>query len=73
MSSGKTVINMSIICWCCVVLIELCIIAWLIPSGLVLLFAVVLIPPIWAALSWPAPAQITEGEAKTTEVAAEKA
>ena len=64
---------MSLIGWCCVVVIELIIIAFLIPSGLVLLFAAVLIPPVWAAFTWPAPAQITEGEAKKTEVAAEKA
>ena len=73
MSSGKTVINMSLIGWCCVVLIELVILAFLIPSGLVLLFTAVLIPPVWAAFSWPAPAQITDDESKKTELAAEKA
>ena len=63
---------MSLIGWCCVVFIELCIIAYL-SYGLVLLFAAVLIPPVWAAFSWPAPAQITDGEAQKTEVVAEKA
>ena len=72
MSSGKTVINMSLIGWCAVVFIELCIIAYLLYSGLILLFAAVLIPPVWAAFSWPAPAQITDNT-KTTEVATEKA
>ena len=73
MNSGKTVVNTSIIGWSLLIIIELFIIAFLVDSGLVLLFSILLISPITAAFNWPAPEQITNGEVKTTETAAEKA
>lgn len=53
MSSEKTVINMSLLIWCFVVIAELFILAWLLHSGLVLLFVFILISPITAAFKWP--------------------
>ncbi len=73
MSSSKTVINMDLLLWCVVVVIELFVIAYLVGSGLVLLFAAVLIPPVWAAFTWPAPKQIENNEANQKEIATEKA
>ena len=75
MSSGKTVINMSIIGWCCVVIIELFIIAYLINSGFILLLSAVLIPPVWAAFTWPAPEvkQVENNDSQPKEIATEKA
>ena len=74
MSSKKTVINLDILYWCFIVIIELFVIAYLIPSGFVLLFTAVLIPPIWAAFTWPAPEQQVENkEEKPKEIATEKA
>lgn len=64
---------MNLLLWCFIVIIELIIIAYLIGSGFILLFSLILASPIWAAFSWPAPEQIANGEAKPKELAAEKA
>ena len=73
MSAEKTVINMSLLLWCFAVIIELCILAYLV-SGLVLLGGVILISPILAAFSWPAVEEIEhDGTTKTSEAKTEKA
>ncbi|MBQ2594438.1 MAG: hypothetical protein II567_14315 [Candidatus Riflebacteria bacterium] len=72
MSSEKTVINMSLLLWCFAVIIELCILAYLV-SGLVLLGGVILISPILAAFSWPAMDEIEHDGTKTSEAKTEKA
>ncbi|MBQ3643889.1 MAG: hypothetical protein II961_04755 [Candidatus Riflebacteria bacterium] len=73
MSSEKTVVNMSLLIWCAVVIAELIVIAYLINSGFVLLFMAVLISPILAAFKWPAPQkQLVNAEVKA-EVTNEKA
>ena len=73
MSSEKTVINMSLLIWCCVVVFEFCIIAYLIGSGLVLLFNLILISPILAAFKWPVIEQTKSVEVRTPELKTEKA
>ena len=72
MSSEKTVINMNLLLWCFVVIIELCILAYLI-HGLVLLFGLILFSPITAAFSWPATEEIEDKNKKTLEEKTEKA
>ena len=72
MSAEKTVVNMSLLLWCFVVIIELCILAYLV-SGLVLLGGIILISPITAAFSWPATEEIEHDGTKTTEAKTEKA
>ncbi len=72
MSSEKTVINMSLLLWCFAVIIELCILAYLV-SGLVLLGGVILISPILAAFNWPAMEEIEHDGTKTSEAKTEKA
>ena len=60
MSSEKTVINTHLLIWCFVVIAELIVIAYLVRSGLVLLFALILISPITAAFKWPMQKEIAE-------------
>ncbi len=72
MSAEKTVVNMSLLLWCFAVIIELCILAYLV-SGLVLLGGIILIPPITAAFSWPDMDEIEQDGTKTTEAKTEKA
>ena len=72
MSAEKTVINMSLLLWCGVIIIELCILAYLV-SGLVLLAGIILISPITAAFSWPAKEEIEHDGTKTLEAKTEKA
>lgn len=72
MSAEKTVINMSLLLWCFVVIIELCILAYLV-SGIVLLGGIILISPITAAFSWPDVEKIEHDGTKTSEAKTEKA
>jgi hypothetical protein len=73
MDKEKTVININLIIWCFVVLGELFILAWILQSGIVLLFALLLYSPITAAFNWPDPDKKVIEENKTTELKTEKA
>jgi hypothetical protein len=60
--SGGTVINWTLLSWCLAVVVELLILAVLIPFPLIILLSVVLINPVRAALAWrerlPAPSSV---------------
>ena len=73
MSAEKTVVNMSLLLWCFVVIIEIIILVYLANSGLILLGGIILIPPITAAFSWPATEEIEHDGTKNTEAKTEKA
>ncbi len=58
MSSENTVINMSLLIWCFVVIAELFVLSWILPNGFVLLIGLVLFFPIRAAFKWTAPKEL---------------
>ena len=60
MSKEVTGINSELLVWCFIVLLELFILAWLINTGLVLVFGLLLIFPVLAAFNWPCVEQIEE-------------
>ena len=66
-NTKNTVINMSVLVWCLVVIIELVILACIIPSPAapcVLLIGLVLYSPITAAFKWRAPKELDTPKAK---------
>lgn len=73
MDSEKTVININLLIWCFVVIAELFILAWILQSGLVLLFALVLFSPITAAFKWPDPEKKELENKEKAELEVEKA
>lgn len=70
MDSKKTVINMELLIWCSVVIVELFILSWLVQSFFVLLFGLVLISPIMAAFNWPIQIKAIEENTGSTVVEA---
>lgn len=60
MNNTETCINQTLLIYCCIVVVELFVIAYLLSFPWIILTSIILYRPVVEAMNWPMPVQNTE-------------